>query len=138
MVVVLPAPLGPMTPKTSPLSSFIDRDFTAKRSPYFFVKSRVSITSLSWRSGSILASRFYQVAVRSRSASMGTVSASSSIGRFHRDHITVHAGVNALCFVGRRSSVDLHRGAGRAASGENRPPKFQLIGQIGKSLITVK
>ncbi len=44
IVVVLPAPLGPMKPKTSPLSSFKFNDFTANSSPYFFVRSRVSIT----------------------------------------------------------------------------------------------
>ena len=45
MVVVLPAPLGPMKPNTSPLSSLIDSDLTANSSPYFFVRSRVSIMS---------------------------------------------------------------------------------------------
>src|SRR6516162_3397811 len=43
MVVVLPAPLGPMNPYTSPRSSLIVRRFSAYRSPYIFVRSRVSI-----------------------------------------------------------------------------------------------
>ncbi len=51
MVVVLPAPLGPMKPNTSPLSSLIDSDLTANSSPYFFVRSRVSITVLSFVAG---------------------------------------------------------------------------------------
>src|SRR5947209_7313710 len=43
MVVVLPAPLGPMKPYTSPFSSFNVSRFRAYRSPYIFVRSRVSI-----------------------------------------------------------------------------------------------
>src|SRR5947207_1861014 len=43
MVVVLPAPLGPMNPYTSPRSSFSVSRFRAYRSPYIFVRSRVSI-----------------------------------------------------------------------------------------------
>src|SRR5919201_4969881 len=43
MVVVLPEPLGPMNPYTSPRSSFIVSRFRAYRSPYIFVRSRVSI-----------------------------------------------------------------------------------------------
>src|SRR5262245_4812828 len=43
MVVVLPAPLGPMNPYTSPRSSLIVKRFSAYRSPYIFVRSRVSI-----------------------------------------------------------------------------------------------
>src|SRR5437763_11848988 len=43
MVVVLPAPLGPMKPYTSPFSSFSVSRLRAYRSPYIFVRSRVSI-----------------------------------------------------------------------------------------------
>src|SRR6266480_4294339 len=43
MVVVLPAPLGPMKPYTSPRSSFSVRRLSAYNSPYIFVRSRVSI-----------------------------------------------------------------------------------------------
>src|SRR5262249_46225716 len=43
MVVVLPAPLGPMTPSTSPRSILKDSRLSAYRSPYILVKSRVSI-----------------------------------------------------------------------------------------------
>src|SRR5262249_17095342 len=45
MVVVLPAPLGPMNPYTSPRSSLIVRRLRAYRSPYILVRSRVSIMS---------------------------------------------------------------------------------------------
>src|SRR5438046_185175 len=45
MVVVLPAPLGPMNPYTSPRSSLSVSRFRAYRSPYIFVRSRVSIMS---------------------------------------------------------------------------------------------
>src|SRR5262245_27678739 len=47
MVVVLPAPLGPMNPYTSPRSSLSDSRFRAYRSPYIFVRSRVSIILVS-------------------------------------------------------------------------------------------
>src|SRR5438132_10753442 len=43
MVVVLPAPLGPMNPYTSPFSSLSVSRSRAYRSPYIFVRSRVSI-----------------------------------------------------------------------------------------------
>src|SRR3954454_5465867 len=43
MVVVLPAPLGPMNPYTSPGSSRRVSRSRAYRSPYFLVRSRVSI-----------------------------------------------------------------------------------------------
>src|SRR6516162_1381763 len=43
IVVVLPAPLGPMNPYTSPRSSLSVKRFNAYRSPYIFVRSRVSI-----------------------------------------------------------------------------------------------
>src|SRR5262249_26006105 len=43
MVVVLPAPLGPMKPYTSPFSSLSVSRFRAYRSPYILVRSRVSI-----------------------------------------------------------------------------------------------
>src|SRR6516162_576865 len=43
IVVVLPAPLGPMKPYTSPRSSFSVSRFRAYSSPYIFVRSRVSI-----------------------------------------------------------------------------------------------
>jgi hypothetical protein len=43
MVVVLPAPFGPMNPNRSPLFKFKLIDLMAYSSPYFFVKSRVSI-----------------------------------------------------------------------------------------------
>ena len=43
IVVVLPAPLGPMKPNTSPRLSFRSIDLMANSSPYFFVRSRVSI-----------------------------------------------------------------------------------------------
>src|SRR6185503_12536669 len=43
MVVVLPAPLGPMNPYTSPRSSLRVSRLSAYRSPYIFVRSRVSI-----------------------------------------------------------------------------------------------
>src|SRR3954462_13290544 len=43
MVVVLPAPLGPMNPNRSPRLKFKLIDLMANNSPYFFVKSRVSI-----------------------------------------------------------------------------------------------
>src|SRR6266850_868218 len=49
MVVVLPAPLGPMNPYTSPRSSFNVSRFKAYRSPYIFVRSRVSIMVVSCR-----------------------------------------------------------------------------------------
>ena len=45
MVVVLPAPLGPMKPNTSPRSSLRSILRIANRSPYFLVRSRVSIIS---------------------------------------------------------------------------------------------
>ena len=48
MVVVLPEPLGPMKPYTSPGSSLSDRRSTANSSPYFFVKSRHSIMVARW------------------------------------------------------------------------------------------
>src|SRR5690606_23078040 len=46
MVVVLPAPLGPSNPKTSPAA--MDRliPFTAARSPYFFVSFLASISGV--------------------------------------------------------------------------------------------
>src|SRR5438093_12953946 len=47
MVVVLPAPLGPMNPYTSPFSSFSVSRLRAYRSPYIFVRSRVSIMGVS-------------------------------------------------------------------------------------------
>src|SRR3982751_2414718 len=43
IVVVLPAPLGPMNPNRSPRFRFKLIDLIANNSPYFFVKSRVSI-----------------------------------------------------------------------------------------------
>src|SRR3954467_15505995 len=43
MVVVLPAPFGPMNPNRSPRFKFKLIDLIANKSPYFFVKSRVSI-----------------------------------------------------------------------------------------------
>src|SRR5262249_61448113 len=43
MVVVLPEPLGPMNPYTSPRSSLIVSRLRAYRSPYILVRSRVSI-----------------------------------------------------------------------------------------------
>src|SRR5262249_37924555 len=43
MVVVLPAPFGPMKPYTSPGSSRSVSRSRAYRSPYFLVRSRVSI-----------------------------------------------------------------------------------------------
>src|SRR5258706_11149964 len=43
IVVVLPAPLGPMNPNRSPRFKFKLIDLMANNSPYFFVKSRVSI-----------------------------------------------------------------------------------------------
>src|SRR5438093_13694349 len=43
MVVVLPAPLGPMNPYTSPRSSLSVSRSRAYRSPYILVRSRVSI-----------------------------------------------------------------------------------------------
>src|ERR1043165_1847536 len=43
IVVVLPAPLGPMNPNRSPRFRFKLIDLMAYSSPYFFVKSRVSI-----------------------------------------------------------------------------------------------
>ncbi len=43
IVVVLPAPLGPMNPNKSPRFNFKLIDLIANKSPYFFVKSRVSI-----------------------------------------------------------------------------------------------
>src|SRR5262245_18645883 len=43
MVVVLPAPLGPMNPYTSPRSSLIVSRLRAYRSPYILVRSRISI-----------------------------------------------------------------------------------------------
>src|SRR5579883_2305971 len=52
MVVVFPAPFGPMNPNTSPCSSFKVSRSRAYRSPYFFVRSRVSIMcGLAGRSG---------------------------------------------------------------------------------------
>src|SRR5262245_2399847 len=45
MVVVLPAPLGPMKPYTSPFSSLSVSRSRAYNSPYIFVRSRVSIMS---------------------------------------------------------------------------------------------
>src|SRR5262245_37240763 len=45
MAVVLPAPLGPMKPKTSPFCRFKSSDLTANSSPYFLVRSLVSITA---------------------------------------------------------------------------------------------
>ena len=44
MVVVLPAPLGPMKPNTSPFCRLSSSDLMAYRSPYFLVRSWVSIT----------------------------------------------------------------------------------------------
>ena len=44
MVVVLPAPFGPRSPKTSPLFTEKLTDFTAARAPKYFVRLRVSIT----------------------------------------------------------------------------------------------
>src|SRR5215217_4125368 len=43
MVVVFPAPFGPMNPNTSPCSSFKVSRSRAYRSPYFLVRSRHSI-----------------------------------------------------------------------------------------------
>ena len=43
IVVVLPAPLGPMKPNTSPCSSVRLSRLRANSSPYFFVRSWVSI-----------------------------------------------------------------------------------------------
>src|SRR3712207_3107216 len=43
MVVVLPAPFGPMKPNRSPRFRFKSIDLIANSSPYFFVRSRVSI-----------------------------------------------------------------------------------------------
>src|SRR4029078_4093050 len=43
IVVVLPAPFGPMNPNRSPRLKFKLIDLMAYNSPYFFVKSRVSI-----------------------------------------------------------------------------------------------
>ena len=43
IVVVLPAPFGPMKPNRSPRFKFKLIDLIANNSPYFFVKSRVSI-----------------------------------------------------------------------------------------------
>src|SRR5262245_1591662 len=57
MVVVLPAPLGPMNPYTSPFSSFSVSRLRAYRSPYIFVRSRVSIMGVSSRSRARLDSR---------------------------------------------------------------------------------
>src|ERR1700687_5048584 len=45
-VVVLPAPLGPTSPTTSPLRTVKDRLWTARRSPYSFVKDSTSIMRL--------------------------------------------------------------------------------------------
>src|SRR4051794_4521730 len=42
--VVLPAPFGPRKPNTSPRSTVSDRSSTAVKSPYFFVRERISIT----------------------------------------------------------------------------------------------
>src|SRR5258708_725326 len=44
IVVVLPAPLGPIKPKTSPFLRSNSSDLMANSSPYFFVRSWVSIT----------------------------------------------------------------------------------------------
>src|SRR5687768_4823525 len=49
MVVVLPDPFGPMKPYTSPGSSLSDSRSTANSSPYFFVRSRHSITGAALR-----------------------------------------------------------------------------------------
>src|ERR1051325_6779546 len=43
MVVVLPAPLGPRKPKISPRSAVSDNRSTAVKSPYFFVRSSITI-----------------------------------------------------------------------------------------------
>src|SRR5262245_4157237 len=48
MVVVLPEPLGPMKPYTSPRSSLIVSRFRAYRSPYILVRSRVSIMAFTF------------------------------------------------------------------------------------------
>jgi len=51
MVVVLPAPFGPMNPYTSPLSSLIVSRSRAYSSPYFLVRSFVSIIGVSLANG---------------------------------------------------------------------------------------
>src|SRR4051794_17328840 len=51
MVVVLPAPFGPMNPYTSPWSSLSVSRSSANSSPYFFVRSRHSIMGHSLASG---------------------------------------------------------------------------------------
>src|SRR5215208_5266143 len=43
IVVVLPAPFGPRKPKISPCSAVSDRRSTAVKSPYFFVRSSITI-----------------------------------------------------------------------------------------------
>src|SRR5262245_36010138 len=44
MVVVLPAPLGPMKPRICPRSTVSDRRSSATNSPYFFARSLATTT----------------------------------------------------------------------------------------------
>src|SRR5580700_8028419 len=59
MVVVLPAPLGPRKPKTSPLSMARSRSRTAVNSPYFLLRCSNAImtirfdTDRHWRRGAV-------------------------------------------------------------------------------------
>ena len=48
MVVVFPAPLGPMKPRICPRSTEIVSRSSATNLPYFFVRSRVSTTAMSF------------------------------------------------------------------------------------------
>src|SRR5262245_16007382 len=97
MVVVLPAPLGPMNPYTSPFSSFSVSRLRAYRSPYIFVRSRVSIMGVSSRSRARLDSRLILGLHRQNNADIGLLA-----------HCTLKVGPIGLA-VGQRSQPERRR-----------------------------
>jgi hypothetical protein len=58
IVVVLPAPLGPMNPKMCPASTEMDNESKAVNSPYRFVNAFVSTTGAFATCGSLVESDY--------------------------------------------------------------------------------
>src|SRR5947209_4835026 len=104
-----------MKPNTSPGSSLMSRDLTANSSPYFFVRSRVSIILGARDRG--LSSRRLGRRTRRRSLLYG-----------QNEAVDRELGAERIGL--KRLAVDLQLCGGRTDADEHRPAEKQLIAQV--------